>query len=155
MKMKKLLTVAALLLALGGTALAQPKSFGLRVGPGLEISYQHSVTRNQFVEVDAGVLGVSEYPGFRISAAYDFNILNFRLLRGQFNMFLGPGLSVGMYDKSLFTAGIMVQYGVSYDFPNAPLSLAVDTCPSLWINSEGVSMRFKSMMPMFSVRWKF
>ena len=153
--MKKLLSVLVLSLALGTAAFAQPKSFGLRVGPGLEISYQHTVNHKQFVEVDAGVLGISEYPGFRISAAYDFNILNFRLLRGQFNMFLGPGLSVGMYDKSLFTAGIMVQYGVSYDFPNAPLSLAVDTCPSLWLNSEGVTMRFKSLIPMLSLRWKF
>ena len=79
--MKKLLSVLVLSLALGTAAFAQPKSFGLRVGPGLEISYQHTVNHKQFVEVDAGVLGISEYPGFRLSAAYDLTILYFRLLK--------------------------------------------------------------------------
>lgn len=153
--MKKSLSVLVLFLALGMCASAQPKSFGLRLGPGLEISYQHSINYKQFLEVDAGVLGYSEYPGFRVSTSYDFNILSTSLFKGQFNMFIGPGLSLGMYDKSLFTAGFLIQWGVSYDFSRAPLSLAVDTRPCLWVNGDGVSMQFKSMMPMFSVRWKF
>lgn len=153
--MKKSLCVLLLLSALSLCASAQPKSFGLRMGPGLEISYQHIVNTKQFVEFDAGVLGYSEYPGFRLSASYDFNILKTSLFKGDVTMFIGPGLSLGMYDKSFFTAGFLIQYGLSYDFPRAPLSLAVDTRPCLWINEDGVSMRFKSMMPMFSVRWKF
>ena len=153
--MKKSFFVAVLLLSLGLTCAAQPKSFGLRRGPGLEISYQHQTRAKQFLEVDAGVLGYSEDPGFRLSAAYDFDIMSFELLRGQFNMFIGPGLSLGMYDKSLFTAGFMVQYGVSYDFQRIPLSIAVDTCPALWLNGDGVTMQFKSLVPMASLRWRF
>ena len=153
--MKKIIAaVAALMLPVLAFA-AQPKSFGLRMGPGLEISYQHQMNASQFLEFDAGVIGFSDYPGFRLSAAYDFDVLSFELLRGEFNMFIGPGLSAGMYDKSLFAAGLMVQYGVSYAFPGVPVSIAIDTCPTLWFSADGAILKAKSLTPMFSLRWDF
>lgn len=156
--MKKFILAAAVLLLMGISLGAQPRSFGLRFGAGLEISYQHNLGNTaqgpNFLEFDAGVMGYTNYPGYRITAAYDFTILHFGLLGGDFNMFIGPGVTVGMYDKSKFMGGLVAQFGVSYDF-SFPLSIGIDTRPCFILSGDGASVAFKEMIPMVSLRWKF
>lgn len=157
--MKKIILAAVVLLCAGLVATAQPRSFGLRFGGGLEISYQHNLGRSSqgpnFMEFDAGVMGYTNHPGYRISAIYDFTLLNFVFLGGDWNMYLGPGLTIGMYDRSKFMGGLVVQYGLSYDFAAIPLSIGIDTRPCFIFSADGATMAFKEMVPMASLRWKF
>ena len=126
---------------------------------GLEISYQHNLGSTHqganFFEFDAGVMGYTNYPGYRLSAMYDFDLLSWHFLGGDWNMFLGPGVTLGMYDKSKFMGGLVVQYGISYDFVAIPLSIGVDTRPCFIFTADGATMSFKEMIPMASLRWKF
>ena len=156
--MKKIIIAFVLLLA--SVALgAQPRSFGVRFGAGLEISYQHNLgSTNQganFFEFDAGVMGYTNYPGYRLSAIYDFTLLKFHFLLGDWNMSLGPGVTMGMYDKSKFMGGVVVQYALTYDFPTLPISLGIDTRPCFIFTDQGAVMSFKELVPMASLRWRF
>ncbi|MBR6457230.1 MAG: hypothetical protein IKS71_01400 [Bacteroidales bacterium] len=156
--MKKI--VIAFVLFLSSLALsAQPRSFGVRFGAGLEISYQHNLGSTQqganFFEFDAGVIGYTDYPGYRLSAMYDFTLMKFHFLGGDWNMALGPGVTLGMYDKSKFVGGLVVQYALSYDFPTLPISVGIDTRPCFIFSSKEAVMSFKEMIPMASLRWRF
>ena len=153
--MKKALIVLLALCAFAFAGYSQPKSFGLRLGDGLEITYQHDIYPG-FLELDLGVAGHGLHPGFRASASYDFSLLRFNIGEGTFRMFLGPSLALGMYDTMKFTTGILAQFGVEYSFAGIPVELAVDTKPGFWI-SEGGTINFDvvGMIPMASLRWKF
>ena len=157
--MKKFILAAVVLLFAGFVASAQPRAFGLRFGAGLEISYQHNLgASNQgpnFLEFDAGVMGYTDRPGYRISAIYDFDLLSFYFIGGEWNMYLGPGIALGMYDKSKFMGGLVVQYGISYDFATIHLSIGIDTRPCFLFSADGATMSFKELIPMASLRWKF
>ena len=157
--MKKKIVIVIVLLLAGLALNAQPRSFGLRFGAGLEISYQHNMGSSHqganFFEFDAGVMGYTNYPGYRLSAMYNFTLLSFYFLGGDWNMYLGPGLTFGMYDKSKFMGGLVAQYGLSYDFPTIPLSIGVDTRPCFVFTEKGATMPFKELIPMASLHWKF
>ena len=158
--MKKKLVIAVLALLFAAVAAsAQPRAFGLRFASGLEISYQHNLGSTHqganFFEFDAGVMGYTNYPGYRLSAIYDFTVLRFPLLGGNFNMALGPGLTLGMYDKSKFMGGLVFQYAVNYDFGSIPVSVGIDTRPCFVFTAEGATMSFKELVPMASLRWRF
>ena len=157
--MKKFLVAALALLFVSFTLSAQPRAFGVRFGAGLEISYQHSLGSthqgDNFFEFDAGVMGYTNYPGYRLSAMYDFTLLSFHFIGGDWNMYLGPGLTLGMYDKSKFMGGLVVQYGLAYDFVSIPLSIGIDTRPCFIFTDQGATMSFKETIPMASLRWKF
>ncbi len=157
--MKKIVLAALALLLVSFTLSAQPRAFGVRFGAGLEISYQHNLGSTHqgpnFFEFDAGVMGYTDYPGYRLSAMYDFNILSFHFLGGDWNMALGPGVTLGMYEKSKFMGGLVLQYGLSYDFPTIPLSIGIDTRPCFIFTNKGAVMSFKETIPMASLRWKF
>lgn len=157
--MKKIVIAVLALVLAAFVAGAQPRSFGLRFGGGLEISYQHNLGRTvqgpNYLEFDAGVIGYTNYPGYRISAIYDFCLLSFNFIGGEWNMTLGPGIALGMYDRSKFMGGLVVQYGLSYDFASIPLSIGIDTRPCFIFSADGATMSFKEMIPMASLRWKF
>ena len=157
--MKKIVIAALALLLVSFTVSAQPRAFGVRFGAGLEISYQHNLGSTHqgpnYFEFDAGVMGYTNYPGYRLSAMYDFTLLRFHFLWGDWNMALGPGVTLGMYDKSKFMGGLVVQYALTYDFPTLPISLGIDTRPCFIFTDQGAVMSFKETIPMASLRWKF
>lgn len=153
--MKRILAIVFALILTGFAAAAQPKTFGVRLGSGLEISYQHSFSQKRFLEVDAGVIGFSAYPGMRLTASYDFVFMRKNYFFGSLSTYAGPGLTTGMYGKSRFTAGFTAQLGASFDFESIPLSVAIDTRPALVFGQEGLIVEFKSFVPMASLRWKF
>ena len=54
--MKKIIITVSLILAAGIAAMAQPKAVGLRLGAtGLEASYEHNISRDQFIEANLGL----------------------------------------------------------------------------------------------------
>lgn len=149
--MKRLLLTIAILLA-GVSLSAQPKSFGVRVGPGLFMSYQQTLNGQNFLEVDAGVYGITDYPGWRLAGNYNFTILREPLFDGHFDIYAGPGISMGLYDNAKFVFGFNVQCGMSYDFGHIPLNLSVDLMPS--VNLPGATDFVKTLIPYFSIRWR-
>ncbi len=161
--MKRLIVFAALVIAFCTEAGAQPRSFGLRGGIGLEMSYQHGWDNN-FLEVDLGVLGdagfekmPAYYPGLRLSAVYDFSLFRAEGKAGAIDFYLGPGAAFGLYGRSKPVAGILMQVGIEYDIPKVPVALAIDFRPNIWFGHEGVPIEVEpqSVIPMGALRWKF
>lgn len=154
--MKRLCIILFVLVLTGATCLAQPKSFGLRAGKGLEICYQHDSFPG-FWEFDCGVLDFGLYPGMRMTAAYDLKIAKRQLLGGTLSAFVGPGVSAGIHNKSSFAFCVLAQAGLEYSFNRLPLEISADIRPELWLGENGFEYaEFPDIiMPMGSVRWKF
>ncbi len=159
MKFKVISLIGAALLLFSTVAAAQPRSFGVRFSTGLEMSYQHQFgTTSQgatFLEVDAGVVGASDFPGYRLSAFYDFTIWSLSAEAGVLEMFIGPGLGFGLYDKSDFLGAFHLQYGLSWRFSDIPLMVGVDISPCVALSSDYVGVPLREMIPMASIRWAF
>ena len=67
--MKKSLIVAALIFVLGtASAIAQPRAVGVRLGYGVEFSYQHGMGDNM-LSIDAGLPG---FNGVEAAVTYDW-----------------------------------------------------------------------------------
>ena len=71
--MKKTLIIIASLLAFAVVASAQPRAIGVRAGYGAELSYQHNLGSENFLEVDLG-WSFSSAGYFNVAAAYDFSV---------------------------------------------------------------------------------
>lgn len=149
--MKKLLLTIAILLT-GLTLSAQPKSFGVRVGTGLFMSYQQTLGGKNFLELDAGVNGVGDYSGWRFVGTYNFNIVRAQVGAGHFDVYAGPGINMGLYDNAKFVFGLNAQAGVSYDFGRIPLNISLDIVPS--VNFPGAKDFVTTLIPYFSIRWR-
>lgn len=157
--MRKTLSLLIALLLCRFALSAQPRSFGVRFSTGLEMSYQHAfgATANgpSFLEVDAGVLGYTDFPGYRISGIYDFTLYRLETGAGVLDVFSGPGLCLGMYDKSRFLAGALLQAGASWRFSAFPLMVGVDVRPCLAFASGDFAFPVREAIPMVSLRWAF
>lgn len=151
--MKRIIAIAVLLLGFALAASAQPKSFGLRAGYGLELSYQHNAGPG-FIETDFGVLA-GEMHGLRLAALYDWVVLNRSWKPCDFKLYVGPGLTAGMYDKGKFGFGLAGQFGCEFSFKKLPVEVTVDTCPGLWFRSDDMHLDYASFIPMVGLRWKF
>lgn len=127
--MKKIILAMAILVAAAITAAAQPRAIGVRATWGAELSYQHTLGEQNFLEVDLGWGGAN---GFAVAGMYDFIIGQ----ESNFNFYAGPGAALGVYNykddndnsKSGLCLGIAGQLGMEYNF-NIPLSLSLDWRP--------------------------
>ncbi len=120
--MKKILLIAALVLGFAAVASAQPRAIGIRGGYGVELSYQHTLGSENFLEADLGLAGTS----FNLAGIYNFHLTEF----GEgFKVYGGPGAAVGM-GAGHFNLGIAGQLGIEYTF-NFPLQLSLDLRPQL------------------------
>ena len=119
--MKKILTVLVAMFAIVALASAQPRALGVRVGWGGEVSYQHTLGAENFLEVDAG-WGANSVS---IGAAYDFQIAPV----GPFEFYAGPSAQVWMGGDDDFVLGVGAQLGLEYIFPSFPLQISLDWRP--------------------------
>ena len=119
--MKKILTVLVAMFAIVALASAQPRALGVRVGWGGEVSYQHTLGAENFLEVDAG-WGANSVS---IGAAYDFQIAPV----GPFGFYAGPSAQVWMGGDDDFVLGVGAQLGLEYIFPSFPLQISLDWRP--------------------------
>lgn len=117
--MKKILAIAISLLAFAAVASAQPRTLGIRAGYGAELSYQHTLGGENFLEVNAGWSAND----IAFTGIYDFVIAN----EGNFNFYVGPGARVGIVGENLLL-GVAGQLGVEYNF-DIPLTLSLDWIP--------------------------
>ena len=119
--MKKIFAVVVAVFAFVALASAQPRALGVRVGWGGEISYQHTLGAENFLEVDAG-WGANSVS---IGAAYDFQIAPV----GPFGFYAGPSAQVWMGGDNDFVLGVGAQVGLEYIFPSFPLQISLDWRP--------------------------
>lgn len=153
--MKKILFAISFLLLFSLAAKAQPRAAGIRVGYGIEASYQHSLLSN-FVEADLG-FGFSPKgrPNqFQLTAVYDFVPVSV----SGFSFYVGPGAQASFYSYTDvnrtgvgFDLGLVAQIGLEYAFAGIPLNLSLDWRPAYqffggWFNLTsgklGVRYRF-------------
>lgn len=122
--MKKFVLVIAAVLGLAVVASAQPRALGVRVGWGGEVSYQHTLGAENFLEVDAG-WGAN---AISVGAAYDFQVAPL----GPFGFYAGPAAHVwlgGNSEENNLVLGVGAQLGLEYMFDGIPLQLSLDWKP--------------------------
>ncbi len=131
--MKKSLVVAAFLFVLGmASAIAQPRAVGVRLGYGVEVSYQHSLSNNM-LSVDVGLPG---FAGIEGAVTYDWiNPFSTKIPwnnKGEWNWSLGVGGAVGFWWPASYNyafVGVAGRVGVEYNFW-FPLQLSVEWRPA-------------------------
>lgn len=151
--MKKLLFITIIGLLTAASSFAQPRAMGARAGAtGFEASYQHSMNTKQFIECDLGLdfgYNANGRPGVKATATYNFIWARPAwTAKGTWNLYAGPGLSVGFvddivpyetsgdirgYNDNGFEVAVAAQVGLEYMF-DFPLILAVDIRPYFGIH---------------------
>ena len=133
--MKKLIITLIALVSITAATNAQPRSVGVRIGSTLEVSYQHLLSKTNFVEFDAGLSG---YHGNGLQASAQYNwLFDIPIKKGDMNWYAGIGAGIGAswaYHGG-FTIGAVPQIGLEYIFENTPLQLSVDYRPNIGITA--------------------
>lgn len=158
---------------------AQPRSVGALVGAtGAKLSYQHSVSAEQFVSIDAGVdLGynVSGHPGAKITGTYNFIWAKPKWTKkGSWSIYAGPGISAGWAEDRVvikdgeersnsfpdgFVIGAVGQVGLEYRF-EIPFQLALEIRPCIGLHVTGRTASFYDngllgFIPSLAIRYPF
>ncbi|MBQ0127046.1 MAG: hypothetical protein KBS80_03535 [Bacteroidales bacterium] len=145
--MKKIIAIAAALVAFASVAVAQPRAIGARLTYGAELSYQHGLGSN-FAEFDLG-MALGNHSGFTVSGIYDFLFP----IENGFNFFVGPGAQFSAYTfkeaEQKVGLGIGGNVGIEYQFSGIPFNISVDYRPmwnfvgySNW-SSAALSFRYR------------
>ena len=122
--MKKLLLILAATLALSVVASAQPRALGARLGWGGELSYQHTLGAQNFLEADFGwTIG-----SFSAALAYDFLIAPV----GPLNFYAGPQVTGILVNEGGVGVGAGAQLGLEWCCQTIPLQLSLDWRPTLY-----------------------
>jgi hypothetical protein len=139
----------------------QPKALGIRAGAaGTEISYQHSLSPEKFLSVDAGLdfgYSLSGKLGARVNGSYNFIWASPKWTKkGTWNIYAGPGVSTGWVEdryvikngeerKNGYTHGFMLGItglvGLEYNF-TFPLQLSLEVKPCLGLHLADKSVSF-------------
>ena len=134
-------------LAMATVAAAQPRALGARLGYGAEVSYQHTMGGENFLEVDAGW----NIGWISAAAAYDFSIAPV----GPLNFYAGPAVHAGVANLPQggqgFALGVGAQVGLEYCF-SFPLQLSLDWRP-LFQFLPGTGFSWQSLA--LGVRYRF
>ena len=97
--MKKIILVAALVLGFAAAAAAQPRAVGVRLGYGVEATYQHTVGSANFVEAN---LGLNDFTTLNVAATYNWMLAKPQWTdRGEWGVYAGAGAAVGLH-KALY-----------------------------------------------------
>lgn len=147
--MKKLFVILTLA-AVSFVANAQPRAVGLKLGYGVEASYQHQIQGEDFIEA---TLGAYAFNTLDVSCTYNFMIEKPQWTdRGEWGFYAGPGAALGFGGN--FHVAATGQVGLEYTFW-FPLQLSFDLRPELgiWANS-GVGF-YWAITPTIGVRYRF
>lgn len=146
--MKKVILLAAMMLGITIAASAQPRAVGIRFGYGVEATYQHTLSSQNFIEAN---LGLESFNALNVAATYNWMLLQPNWTdKGEWGVYAGVGAALG-YDYKL-RAGVAGQVGLEYRFW-FPLQLSVDIRPQLGlINSH---FGIWGWAPCLSARYTF
>lgn len=145
--MKKILVMLTLALGISAAAVAQPRAIGVRGSYGAEISYQHNLGSN-FLEADLGFWD----GGFAVSGVYDFILASPQWTAGTWNVYAGPGASLGVGGG--VTVGVCAQVGLEYTFGSIPLQLSLDLRPNIVTIHDGIGF-VSGFWPALGIRYAF
>ena len=129
--MKKLVLLSLFMVAMATAAFAQPRAIGGRLGYGVEVSYQHTLSEENMVSVDLGLPG---FGGLEAAATYDWLNPGGLMIpweeKGEWNWYAGVGAGAGFYGFSDIRGfvGAAGRIGVEYNFW-FPLQLSLDWRP--------------------------
>ena len=140
--MKKTLLIIAALLSFSVFASAQHKALGVRIGHGIDLSYETIISGADFMEFE---LGLDSYEGqaFHVDGIYNIMISEPDWTSaGKWGFYGGPGAGIALYNDpdlkaSSVYAGIVGNLGLEYTF-NIPLQLSLDVRPRLMFGNGGV-----------------
>lgn len=149
--MKKLLLTLFTTCLIGFASNAQysKNAIGLRLGGGFgsgaEISYQRALGDNNRLELDLGLRSNRSVSSFRLVGIYQW-VWN---IEGGFNWFVGLGAGIGSVnyrdyyfrnDPNRYNDRLLVsvdgQIGIEYVFSEAPIQLAIDLRPALFVVND-------------------
>ncbi len=129
---------------------AQENTLGLKIGYGIDLSYQRVLTYDNRLEIDLGLSGFNfDDPRLYVSGLYHW-VWDLSQLAPGFTWYAGPGAGIGIYDDS-FSLRALGQVGIEYNF-DFPLQLTLDWTPSLMIIPD-VKFGFEGFA--LGVRYKF
>lgn len=153
--MKKIILIAAMALGFVVAAAAQPRAVGLRIGYGLEATYQHSFDAN-FLEAN---LGLNGFNAINAVATYNWTIAQPQWTdRGEWGVYAGPGASVGLGfgPAGFINIAAVGQVGLEYTFW-FPLQLSLDIRPQIGLisNSNASGLYIGGWYPALGVRYRF
>lgn len=146
--MRRIILTISILLGSVLVAAAQPRALGVRIGAtGLDVSYEHSMNKAQFIEGNLGLdfgYNANGRAGIKANATYNFIWARPAWTqKGTWALYAGPGLSLGFVDDMVpyqigtvitgyndngFMIGLAAQVGIEYTF-DFPLQLAIDLRP--------------------------
>ena len=143
--MKKLFSVLAAVLLLAFAAQAQPRAIGVRAGYAAQLSYQHTLGGENFLEADLGwnlgFLGVG--------LSYDFSITP----SAPVNFYVGPTIDLGGVPRAnMFVFGVGAQLGIEYQF-NFPLQLSLDWRPMYYRLGQNNAFGWEGLA--LGIRYRF
>lgn len=143
--MRRTILIFALACGAAISMTAQSKAIGGRIGvSGFEVSYEHIISKADFVEADAGLdFGYNANGQVGIKATGIYNFMFARpawTQKGTWGLYAGPGISLGYvndkvktdrnhyYQEHGFMLSFVAQIGMEYTFW-FPLQLSVDLRP--------------------------
>jgi hypothetical protein len=140
--MKKTLLIIVALVGFACAAVAQPKALGIRIGNGVDVSYENYAGGSNFMEFE---LGLDGYHGsaFHVDGLYNLMIAQPSWTSsGSWGFYGGPGAGVAVWndsdkDNTSVYAGIIGNLGLEYTF-DFPLQLSIDVRPRIMFGDGGV-----------------
>lgn len=139
--MKRTILILAAVFGFAVAASAQPKALGVRIGWGVDITYQNYLNSADFLEFDLGLDDGYNSSNFHVDGLYNFMIAQPNWTRGKWGFYGGPGVSLAVWDNddkdNVIYAGIVGNLGLEYTF-NIPLQLFIDVRPRLMFGDGGV-----------------
>lgn len=164
--MKKIIAATAAFLLLAGAALAQgsavkysvatsgPRAIGLRLGYGIDISYQHAISSKNMISAELGLPGFNSW---HLDATFDWinpfgADIPWTSAKGSWNWYLGAGIGGGtsfatsIYSKDVSVRstsgffGLVGNVGLEYNFW-FPLQLSVEWRPTIGVATNTTSTR--------------
>lgn len=140
--MKKAFLVLVALMSFTVLASAQPKALGVRIGHGVDLSFENYVAGANFMEFE---LGLDSYKGSAFHVDGIYNIMIDQpdwTSAGKWGFYGGPGAGIALWNdpdlkSSNVYAGIVGNLGLEYTF-NIPLQISLDVRPRLMFGDGGV-----------------
>ena len=131
------------------------RAVGLRLGYGLEASYQHSFGSN-FVQADLGLL---TFNSINAVATYNWTLAQPQWTdRGEWGVYAGPGIAAGLqFGSETFgvNVGVAGMVGIEYTFW-FPLQISLDIRPQIGIHiGKGDVFHAGGYYPTVSARYRF
>ena len=136
-----------------------PKAVGLRLGLGLEASYQHALGDN-FIQTDLGAAHFMA-PNLNATLTYNYMIAKSKGGRiGQLGFYAGPGVGIGwdnFWGNNAMNIYVAGQIGLEYSF-RFPIQISVDWRPQLGLalsSHYGAGFYLGYLYPTASLLYRF